>query len=86
MKEEHKHAKDNVKNSAEEKPANNDVATAVEQTEPAEQPATTQESALLQLPRCQYPVQCHLNHRLVPPCRHHRWHLIMPTVTMANQV
>ena len=45
MKEEHKHTKDNVKNSVEEKPANNDVATTVEQTEPAEQPATTQESA-----------------------------------------
>lgn len=45
MKEEHKHTKDNVKNSVEEKPVNNDVATAVEQTEPAEQPATTQESA-----------------------------------------
>lgn len=45
MKEEHKHTKDNVKNSVEEKPVNNDVATTVEQTEPAEQPATTQESA-----------------------------------------
>lgn len=45
MKEEHKHTKDNVKNSAVEKPVNNDVATAVEQTESAEQSATTQESA-----------------------------------------
>ena len=45
MKEEHKHTKDNVKNSAGEKPVSNDVTTAVEQTEPAEQPATAQESA-----------------------------------------
>lgn len=45
MKEEHKHTKDNVKNSVEEKPVNNDVVATVEQTEPAEQPATTQESA-----------------------------------------
>ena len=45
MKEEHKHTKDNVKNSVVEKPVNNDVATAVEQTESAEQSATTQESA-----------------------------------------
>ena len=45
MKEEHKHTKDNVKNSAGEKPVSNGVTTAVEQTEPAEQPATAQESA-----------------------------------------
>lgn len=45
MKEEHKHTKDNVKNSVAEKPVNNDVAAAVEQTESAEQSATTQESA-----------------------------------------
>lgn len=45
MKEEHKHTKDNVKNSAGEKPVSNDVTTAVEQTESAEQSATTQESA-----------------------------------------
>lgn len=45
MKEEHKHTKDNVKNSAGEKSVSNDVTTAVEQTESAEQSATTQESA-----------------------------------------
>ena len=45
MKEEHKHTKGNVKNSVVGKPVNNDVATAVEQTESAEQSATTQESA-----------------------------------------